>query len=112
MAAIQRSVPAAVAYVLAIAGQLAAGRARCGYPPGPSAGGGGSDTVGAPLPRRWDQGGAHRDDRSRSSSLATLDRPTRLLIRCSISTPTEVEFFLHAPERSPIPELMVVAGMC
>jgi SRSO17 transposase len=35
-----------------------------------------------------------------------------LLIRRSVATPTEVEFFLaHAPDPTPIPELIAVAGM-
>lgn len=35
-----------------------------------------------------------------------------LLIRRSVSAPTELEFFLaHAPEHTPIPELIAVAGM-
>jgi len=35
-----------------------------------------------------------------------------LLIRRSVSDPTEVEFFLaHAPDPTPIPELIAVAGM-
>jgi SRSO17 transposase len=35
-----------------------------------------------------------------------------LLIRRSVSDPSEIEFFLaHAPEPTPIPELIAVAGM-
>ncbi|MCA1674142.1 MAG: IS701 family transposase, partial [Actinobacteria bacterium] len=35
-----------------------------------------------------------------------------LLVRRSVSTPIEIEFFLtHAPEPTPIPELVAVAGM-
>jgi SRSO17 transposase len=36
----------------------------------------------------------------------------QLLIRRSVSDPTEIEYFLaHAPEHTPIPELIAVAGM-
>ena len=95
----------------------AAGRARRrGHPPRPGAGHGAEIGVGAPLLRQWHQrrpllrlgsGRGHRQIPAPAEGHAHT-----LLIRRSVSDPSEIEFFLaHAPASTRIPELIAVAGM-